>query len=191
MKRIISAVVLSGAVAFMGATGAQATTYPAPPPAVAVSDGTVAPGETITFSGTGFTPGETVEITVSSEGSGTASGGGGRPGMSVGKIVLPTAVSTLTTVADENGKFSTPVTFNEAGVYTLTAKGLTSGKTQTSVVTVVAAPVAAASSDAPEDALAKTGVDNGLVTWTAVGLGALALGAGSVISVRRKAAVSE
>lgn len=186
MKRILSAVALSGLVALMGAGGAQATTYPAPAPAVAVSDGTVTPGETITFSGTGFTPGETVEITVSNEGQGTGSGSGaGRPGASVGTIVLPMEVKTSTVVADASGKFSTQVTLNETGTYTLTAKGLTSGKTQTTVVTVVASQAAAGSSATPDN-LANTGVEN-LVLWGAAGLGGVAFGTASLLKVRRNA----
>lgn len=194
MKRIISAVLLSGAVTLMGAAGAQAVTYPAPAPAVSVSDGTLAPGETFTFSGTGFTPGETIQITISNENvtaGGVGGGGGGGRGASVSLVIRPAAVTTSTAVADSTGKFSIPVTLNEAGVYTLTAKGLTSGKTESAVVTVVAPTVAVAGeTTSGGDNLAKTGADGSLVVWSAVGLGALALGAGSVIAVRRKASES-
>ena len=194
MKRIISAVVLSGAVTFMGAAGAQATTYPAPPPSVSVSDGTVTPGETFTFSGTGFTPGETIQITISNENTAASGGAGaGRVGTSVGAVIRPAVVTTVSSVADSSGKFSIPITLNEAGVYTLTAKGLTSGKTQSAVVTVAAPTVAVAGAvTSSGDNLATTGADGkGLALWSAVGLGALALGAGSVVAVRRKASASE
>jgi hypothetical protein len=195
MKRIISAVVLSGAVAFMGAAGAQATTYPAPDSAVSVSDGTVAPGETFTFSGTDFAPGETVQITISSDNitatGGGGGGGAGGVGTSVGAIIQLAAVTTTSAVADQTGKFSIPVTLNEVGVYTLTAKGLTSGKTQSVVVTVAAPTVAVAGATTSDNGLAATGAnDKGLIAWSAVGLGALALGAGSVVAVRRKVSES-
>lgn len=194
MKRIISAVLLSGAVSFMGAAGAQATTYPAPAPAVSVSDGTLAPGETFTFSGAGFTPGETIQITISNENVTAVGGGGGAGGRgaSVSLAIRPAAVTTSTAVADSTGKFSIPVTLDEAGVYTLTAKGLTSGKTESASVTVAAPTIAVAGAvTSGEDNLAKTGVDGSLIVWSAVGLGALALGAGSVVAVRRKASESE
>ena len=184
MKRVLSAVALSGAVAFMGAAGAHATTYPAP-----VSDGTVAPGEAFTFSGAGFTPGETIEIVASNEGGAAGGGAGaGRAGTSVGAIILPTAVISVKVVADSSGNFSVPVTLGEEGTYTLTATGLTSGKVQSTVVTVDAPEVAANSSaSVANDNLANTGADSGLLLWSAVGIGALGLGAASVIAVRRKA----
>lgn len=193
MKRIISAVLLSGAVSFMGVSGAQAVTYPAPAPAVSVSDGTLAPGEAFTFSGAGFTPGETIQITISNENvtaGGGGGGGGGSRGTSVSLAIQPAAVTTSTAVADSTGKFSIPVTLDEAGVYTLTAKGLTSGKTESASVTVVAPTIAVAGATASgEDTLPATGA-TGMVVWSAVGLGALALGTGSVIAVRRKASES-
>lgn len=192
MKRIISAVLLSGAVSFMGVSGAQAVTYPAPAPAVSVSDGTLAPGETFTFSGTGFTPGETIQITISNEKVTAAGGGnGGGRGTSVSLAIRPAAVTTATAVADSTGKFSIPVTLDEAGVYTLTAKGLTSGKTESAVVTVVAPTIAVAgATTSGVDNLAATGVNGSLVVWSAVGLGALVIGTGSVVAVRRKASES-
>lgn len=192
MKRIISAVLLSGAVSFMGVSGAQAVTYPAPAPAVSVSDGTLAPGEAFTFSGAGFTPGESIQITISNENvtAGGGGGGGGSRGTSVSLAIQPAAVTTSTVVADSTGKFSIPVTLDEAGVYTLTAKGLTSGKTESASVTVVAPTIAVAgATTSGEDTLPATGA-TGMVVWSAVGLGALALGTGSVIAVRRKASES-
>lgn len=196
MKRVLSAVVLSGAVALVGAAGAQATTYPAPPPGVSVSNGTVAPGKPFTFTGKGFAPGETIRIIASKQGvaaSNGAAGGAGRAGTSVGAVIVPAEETTLTAVAGADGSFSIPIALNDTGVFSLTATGLSSGKTESTVVTVVPAQGAAApagnAAASSSDNLASTGANgSGLVLWSAVGLGALALGAGSVVAVRRKAA---
>ena len=62
MNKTSAVIVLAGSLAFAGAGAAQATVTPSPYPAEqnqgTVSDGTIAPGETVIFSGTGFFPGE-------------------------------------------------------------------------------------------------------------------------------------
>ena len=195
MKKTLAAITLAGTIAMTGAVPALAATpYPAPPAQGTVSDGTVAPGETFTFSGAGFAPGEAITVTVTLTSAPQALGGGstgGGVGMSVsGKISLPMATQTFSTKADANGNFALPLTINEAGTYTLTATGLTSGKTVTSTVKVAGAAAGTSLANTGNDngtALANTGADTSLLLWTLVGGGALAAGITSVVVVRRRA----
>jgi len=191
MKKTLAAVALAGSIALIGSAPAMATTYPAPAPAAAVSDSTVAPGETFIFTGQGFLPGETVTITVTPvDGSAPAAGS-----QSIAsKISVFTAPTTLSTQADAQGKISVPIVINEAGTYSITARGNVSGVTVGPVIVKVVASLANTGSNtsgAPlantGSGLANTGVDSGLVLWTLVGAGALAAGATSVVVVRRRA----
>jgi hypothetical protein len=190
MKRVLSTAALAGVLVLAGGGAAVAATYPAPVPGVAVSDGTVQPGEPFTFSGTGFTPGEQINITATNEApvAGVAGGGGaGRAGTSVG-LILPLEVKTASVTADAKGAFSTQITLTETGTYTITATGAESGRTQTATVTVTE-PVVADVADGSNSAgagLADTGAA-GLFIWGAAGIAALGAGAVTVISVRRKA----
>lgn len=93
------------------------------------------------------------------------------------------AIQSLNTVADSKGAFSVGITLSEAGVYTLTAVGATSGVTHTNTVTVLAPSAGPLQTNI---GLADTGADSGLLLWSIVGAGALASGAGSVVLVRRR-----
>lgn len=66
MKKSLAVIVLAASLTGAGATAAQATTYPAPAPSSYVSSGSVVAGESVTFAGQGFTPGEQINITVTS-----------------------------------------------------------------------------------------------------------------------------
>jgi LPXTG-motif cell wall-anchored protein len=194
MKKTLAAITLAGSIAMVGATPALAVTpYPAPSEQGTVSDGTVAPGETFTFSGAGFTPGEAITVTVTLTGAPQALGGGAGGGVSMavsGKISLPTGTQTFSTTADANGNFALPVTISEAGTYTLTATGQTSGKTVTATVKVSGAAVGTSLANTGNGSgagLANTGADASLMLWTLVGGGALAAGITSVVVVRRRA----
>jgi LPXTG-motif cell wall-anchored protein len=192
MKKTLAALALAGSIALVGSAPAMAQgLYPALPPAASVSDGTVAPGETFTFTGQGFLAGETVTITVTLVTGGAANAGGAAVSA---KIPVFQAPQTLTATADAAGKISVPLALNEAGTYQITATGNTSGVTVGPVTVVVAAALsnpggnAAGSGNANAGAgLAATGADSGLVLWTLVGAGALAAGATSVVVVRRRA----
>lgn len=189
MKRTLAVLALTGSLAMLGGGAAMATeTYPAPAVGVAVSDGTVVTGEAVTFSGSGFTPGEKVRITVTLNGTPGAAGGVGTRSVPT-RIVLSTEVTALETVAAADGKFSVPVTLSEAGVYTLTATGETSGRTQSATVTV-AAPQAQLASTSSNN-LAQTGADSSLYLWGGVGGAALIAGAASLVIVRKKAQAAE
>lgn len=193
MKRTLAVLALTGSLAMLSGGAAMATTYPAPPPGVTVSDGTVAPGEEFTFSGTGFTPGEDVVVTVTDEGSGGGGGAVGTRSISL-KIVMPAEVATFAAVADAEGKFDLPIELSEEGVYTITATGETSGRTQSTVVTVAAAEVSTTVTDNDTEAggdLADTGADSNLLLWGGIGAVALIAGATSVVIVRRRSNVAE
>jgi LPXTG-motif cell wall-anchored protein len=194
MKRTASALVLAGSLAFFGAGAAYATTTPSPYPAEdaaatgTVSDPVVAPGEPFVFSGSGFTPGETIDIDVVREASeptaAAASSGGRLAAARGGAIILAQQVLDTTTTADAEGDFAVTITLHEEGVYTLTATGRESGEQATAVVTAVgeeAAPVAGGG-----EVLADTGVDGSMILLGAAGLGALGLGAASVVVARRR-----
>lgn len=194
MKKTLAALALAGSIALVGSAPAMAQgLYPALPPAASVSDGTVAPGETFTFTGQGFLAGETVTITVTLVTGGAANAGGTAVSA---KIPVLQAPQTLTTTADAAGKISVPLALNEAGTYQITATGNTSGVTVGPVTVTVAASLANTGGNAGGDplantgsgaGLANTGADSGLVLWTLVGAGALAAGATSVVVVRRRA----
>lgn len=195
MKKSLAALALAGSITFIGSVPAMATapaTYPAPTQEGVVSEGTVAPGEPFTFSGEGMTAGEDVEVTVTETGTPLAIGGSFAGGASMAvpaKIVLPLAPQIFITKARADGTFAIPLTLPADGTYTLTARGLTSGKTVTATITVDAA--AARERDrlagtATNSGLADTGADAGLVLWSLVGAGALAAGVASVVVVRRR-----
>lgn len=194
MKKILATVAIVGSLTFVGAGAAQAYT-PTPAPAT-VSDGTVAPGETVVFSSNQglFTPGEIIDITVDfvagePAASGTVSGAG-QVGAALGGAILPMAiVLTDTVTADAEGNFSYAVTLEEEGTYTLTATGRESGQTVSATVAVDApeATAVGGTTATTGTGLANTGIDSAMLLWGAAGIGALGLGAGSIFVARRRA----
>jgi len=195
MKKTLAALALAGSIALVGSAPAMAATYPALPPQAAVSDGTVGPGETFVFRGQGFLAGEGLTITVT-PGQAPASNGAGLGRSVAAKIPVFQAPQTLSATADAKGAFSLPISISEAGTYSLTATGNTSGVTVGPVTVTVAASLANTGSVAGNaggaplantGGLANTGADSGLILWTLVGAGALAAGATSVVVVRRRA----
>lgn len=211
MKKAFAALALAGTIALVGSAPAVAQgRYPVIPPQAAVSDGTVGPGETFTFSGQGPFRGERLIIRVTPGNAPAASGANIAGGRSfAGKISVFTEAQTLTTQADQDGKFSVPVAIQEEGSYLLTATSEVSGYSVGPVRVVVAPGFAnggasganaggnngtpgssagrGASLASTGSGLANTGADSGLVLWTLVGAGALAAGATSVVVVRRRA----
>lgn len=201
MKKSLAALTLAGSIALVGAVPAVATNYPAPNSSVAVSDASVAPGEAFTFSGTGFTPGEGITITVTPTGTPAASGGSVSAGSLSVSGRIPLAPSTLGAVADANGAFATPIVIDTPGAYALTATGNTSGHT-VGPVTVVVGGTALSNTGGNSGTgtglantggvpLANTGADSSLILWSLVGAGALAAGTASVVVARRRAKNTE
>jgi len=200
LKKSIAALALAGTIALTGTAPAFAANYPAPPANSAVSDGVVGPGETFTFSGRGFLAGERLIIRVT-PGARPASTGasiaGGASRSVPSKISVVLAAQEFSTTADANGAFAFPLSVSEAGVYTLTATGVTSGKVATQTVTVEGAATDLGSGTGTGTGLsntggngaglANTGADSSLVLWSLVGGGALVAGAASVVVVRRRA----
>lgn len=187
MKKAASALALAGVLTFAGASAATANTYPAPPADAngTVSAGVVAPGGTVTFSGTGFNPGEIIDITVDYDNNPNVVAGSGVNGL----IILNQRVAAFTATAAADGTFSAPVTLGEEGTYTLTAVGRDSGRTVTSTVTVDASAAAGAGNTAGTEAgLADTGADSTMLLWGAAGVLALGAGAASIAVSRRKRA---
>jgi LPXTG-motif cell wall-anchored protein len=194
LKKSFAAIALAGSIAVIGAGPAMAA-YPAPTTSGTVSDGTVAPGETFTFSGSGFLAGETVTVTVTltraPQAAGSAFSGGASMAVPA-KINLPLAPQTFTTTADANGNFAFPVSISEAGTYSISGVGNTSGQTVTASVTVTGAAVGTnggVSTSGSAAELADTGTDASLLLWGAAGVGALGLGAAGVIISRRRSKV--
>lgn len=193
MKKTLASLALAGFLTLsVGTVAAQAAPeYPSTQPGATVSEGTVVPGEDVIFSGTGFLPGEPIDITVTQTSvvAGGAIGSlGGGVSMSKPLIIKPAAPLNFSTTAAADGSFSVPVSLNLTGTYTLTATGRTSGVSVTQVVKVVAAAGAGAGSDVANNdgGLANTGLDMGVLVWSAVGAGALAAGVGTVVVSRRR-----
>jgi len=196
MKKTLAALALAGSIALIGAVPAVAAQYPAPAAVVAVSNASPGPGETFVFRGraAAFFNNEPLSITVTPNGAPAAAGAGVSNGSRTvsGKITLPLAPQTFSTTSASDGSFAFPLSISETGAFTLTATGMTSGKSASATVTVVGtglantggAPLANTGGGA---ALANTGADASLVLWSLVGAGALAAGATSVVVVRRRA----
>ncbi|YCK83046.1 LPXTG cell wall anchor domain-containing protein [Arthrobacter sp. D3-18] len=203
MRKSLAALTLAGSIALLGAVPAVANNanYPAPNTSVAVSDASVAPGEAFIFSGTGFTPGEGITITITPTGTPAASGGSVSAGSLSVSGRIPLAPSTLGTVADGNGAFAASIVINEPGAYALTATGNSSGVT-VGPVTVVVGGAALSNTGTTTGTgtglantggvpLANTGADSSLILWSLVGAGALAAGTASVVVARRRAKGTE
>lgn len=191
MKKTLAALALAGAIALIGSAPAVAGTYPPLPPQAAVSDGTVGPGEQFVFRGQGMWAGETLTITVT-PGNPPAGSGANIGGTSVvAKIPVFLAPQTFGATADAQGAFAVPITISEAGTYSITATGNSSGITVGPVTVTVVAPLAntggAPLATTGGAGLANTGTDAGMVLWTLVGAGALTAGVASVVVVRRRA----
>lgn len=193
MKKSIAALALAGIIGLAGTAPAAAATYPAPGNEQGlVSDGTIARGESITFSASGYIARETIRITFQRTG-GKKNSEGERP-----------APANYSVTADRTGAFSTSITFTEGGNYTISAVGATSGTTRSAAVVVnsgngggnnngggnhgagngkgkqpdfaSASSVSAASTDA----------NSTLVLWSLVGAGALAAATTAVVRRRPK-----
>src|SRR5438128_108550 len=81
---------------------------------------------------------------------------------------------------------------SEPGVYTLTVTGATSGRTASASVTVTGTGAGTGlANTGTGTSLANTGADSSLILWSVVGAGALAAGAASVITVRRRAKAND
>ncbi|WP_454810884.1 hypothetical protein [Paenarthrobacter nitroguajacolicus] len=191
MKKTITTLMVAGTVMFAGIAPAVASTYPAPGNEQGtVSDGTIDRGETITFSASGYLPGETVNITSEKRGGPQGS-----------------APANFSVIANGDGAITTSVTFEDAGSFMITAVGSESGVTRSARVAVnngnhgrgsngngkgggnhdsdfvaVSSVTDARAAVGPE----KLAADPGLIVWGVAGAGVLAAGAASVVIARRR-----
>lgn len=191
MKKTITTLMVAGTVMFAGIAPAVASTYPAPGNEQGtVSDGTIDRGETITFSASGYLPGETVNITFEKRGGPQGS-----------------APANFSVIANGDGAVTTSVTFEDAGSFMITAAGSESGVTRSARVAVnngnhgrgnngngkgggnhdsdfvAVSSVTDARAAAGSEKLA---TDPGLIVWGLAGAGVLAAGAASVVIARRR-----
>ncbi|MEV4950923.1 hypothetical protein [Paenarthrobacter nitroguajacolicus] len=191
MKKTITTLMVAGTIMFAGIAPAVASTYPAPGNEQGtVSDGTIDRGETITFSASGYLPGETVGITFEKRGGPQGS-----------------APANFSVIANGDGAITTSVTFEDAGSFMITAVGSESGVTRSARVAVnngnhgrgnngngkgggnhdsdfvaVSSVTDARAAVGPE----KLATDPGLIVWGLAGAGVLAAGAASVVIARRR-----
>lgn len=189
MKRflaVMGAVVL-GSFAFAGV--ASADDYPASEPAIQVSDTSPEAGTPVTISGEGYDAGEQVSFTVT-EGT---EGAGLRAPSAAFVSVVPT-IPPVTAAPD--GTFSTQVTFDDPGTYTVVATGATSGVSNSVTISVQAAASEGGTSGteagnggaAGSGSLSSTGVNRTMLVGGSIGGGlAVIVGAGLLwLSITRK-----
>ncbi|MEU5950251.1 hypothetical protein ABZ793_32565 [Micromonospora sp. NPDC047465] len=125
----------------------QPPPYVPGPATLAVSPTTVVVGQTATLIGTGWTPGETVVITVSTSPLAAAVPGAEQARRSNGEMVAMAPVSfqqapqpsprRLEVTADGEGEFRTTYTPRHHGTYTFRAVGQTSGQVATAKLVVL------------------------------------------------------
>ena len=137
--------------AFLFATGSQASPY-STSPAVAASTQAPAEGASLTLTGTGYLPGETVD-----------------------NVLHSAPYSLGSAVADSLGNFSVSVTLPSGvtGSHTISSTGVTSGRVSTVAITIVGPQSA---SGLPDTGVAILGI--GSVGVTALVVGGLVLAAG-------------
>jgi hypothetical protein len=142
----IAVLAISPSVAL--AASPSPSTYQAVNPSLTVSSASVAAGGSVTVSGVGYDPNETVNIAVVYGPSPKAAGAGSQTGsgFSVQTAGFVRDLVAAHAAADGNGAFSQPVTLTNAGTATITATGAKSGRTSTSTVNVMAAAAVASGS---------------------------------------------
>lgn len=134
LRKFLLALALALVGLFAVAGVASAAPYPGPPnpPGVTVNQTIIVNGGVVIFAGGGFTPGETINITIIYN----AAPSGLRANAAL--RLAAKAAESQTTTADASGNFTSGVRLTQAGTATITATGLTSGKTFSTTVTVVA-----------------------------------------------------
>ncbi|MER7334441.1 MULTISPECIES: hypothetical protein [unclassified Micromonospora] len=158
LSRIIMALAVGLAVVAAPSAAAAAQPQPAPgdtqpppyvpgPATLAVSPTTVVVGQTCTLIGTGWTPGETVVITVGTTPLAAAVPGVEQARRSNGELVAMAPVSyqqapqpnprRWEVTADGEGNFRTTYTPRHHGTYTFRAEGETSDRVATATLTVL------------------------------------------------------
>jgi LPXTG-motif cell wall-anchored protein len=181
------ALALSPTVASAASTPSPTPGYPAGSTPLVVSPATVPVGGAVTLTGSGYTAGEPIDITVTygpaahAMGSGHTSGSIALAAFSVPRAVSAQPAVIAQTAADAAGSFQQQVRLTTAGTATITASGMTSGLALTSVVTVL--PAAVATTVTPKGSLPFTGEN--LIALSGIGLIVLSLGVLLIVRRRR------
>lgn len=196
VHRMLGLLIATAMALLIMPAAAQAEPYPAEPPASSVSDGEVADGGFVTFSGEGFLPFERISIEISYNGSDSTAAVKDSSGGFV-LAALPAQRRAITVTATAEGTFSVRLRLTEVGDVVLVATGLTSGVTVTQNVTVVDSTGGDDNGDSGDDGdnnadggsgnLPTTGSDGSVLTYTLYGgFGAILLGAGAIWLARSR-----
>jgi LPXTG-motif cell wall-anchored protein len=169
VRRLLTLAVVASSLLVSGASMAAAAEPNAiPPPVVTVDRGTIFAGESVIVSGRSFVRGEIVDVVPSFQG--TALGQRGRSAR--GGFVAGLRVQT---VADANGSFPVAILLDRVGQYIITATGLTTGRTGSVTVRVLA-----------NNALPVTGNDSSNLAIPLVGSAVAAAGIVVVVLARSR-----
>jgi hypothetical protein len=174
------------------ASAAHAEPYPAEPPASTVSDGEVADGDSVVFSGKGFLPFEKISIEISYNGSDSTAALKDSSGGFVLAALPAQQQRAITVTATAEGTFSIRLKLTELGDVVLVATGLTSGVTVQENVTVVDSSGGGGGDDGDDNSagggtLPTTGSDGSVLTYTLYGgFGAILIGAGAIWLARSR-----
>ena len=168
---MVASLVVAGALA-LAPVAAQA--YPAAPPAEPTVSGTVAPGGTVAVEFAGFTPSETVSVTLTGE---NAAAG---DLAAIVRLAVTSLSETYTAAADGTVDVTVTLPANATGTYTVTAIGAESDITETATLVV---PTAAGVGTGAGGGLAATGGQDMTGLW--IGGGALLLTGGAVLAASR------
>ncbi len=209
MRKTASVLAIAGTITLLGAGAATAApvsttiTYTAPGTAGTVSDAAVAPGETVTFSAPSgsFAANEAVTIVATAANGTTYSfaAKAGADGSLSASIAIP-AEGTYTLLATGAASKKTAVSSvnvdsdNAVGavistnVGTITGTTGTTGGTTTGTTSGTTGTTGGTTTATGNGGLANTGIDSAMFLWGAAGIGALGLGAGSIVVARRRSA---
>lgn len=169
----IAALAGAALLAIEPAIAQDETPYPPAQPTLTVDDTLVVSGDTVTVVGTGFAPGEDVQITVTvnAQAAPQFQAGGSGEGIAMVPVAAVAAQTSQVVTANADGGFTADVTLTLVGQDTITATGLESGRSASVVVTVVP----------PTPGLPKTG--NSTSRLLAVGGGVIALGSALLLGL--------
>ena len=124
------------------------STYQAVNPSLTVSSGSISAGGSVTVSGVGYDPNETVDITVVYGPGPKAAGAGSQSahGLSVQTVNFVRQLVAAHAAVDGKGAFTQQLTLSTAGTATISATGAQSGRTSASTVNVMPAAAVASGS---------------------------------------------
>lgn len=168
-RLVVLLAAMIGLVAVPVTAMAAPAPYPPGAPSITLSPSTITLGGTITISGTGFGPGEVIDITFTVQSTGLRAHG-------AAFVALATPAQHVTASAE--GSFTTSAVMDTEGTIQITATGETSGFTASATETVTAAAstttAATVATTTAAAGLPNTGVNRTMLVIGIVG-GALAI----------------